>query len=585
MASPLETIKSRLPHLDLRHLSLVTPNPVRVQEWTSSLPKVNVGECSRQVYLTLQELNRLQTDVKNRIGILEALRPTVYFLCQALSRHYLGQPIILPEKAAKVATLAQAMQNHLAIGYKIACVELIESKQDPEQQKLLALALHRSITDLGASYLRCCQLYLNPPQHLWHELHNLFLLAQRAVSTQRTITDPIHTLVPSTGIDDAYLQVMLLATCRPYQLRQQDIVLTYNISELWTERVRMRVRTSEDRLYVFNPDSDCPPMYASQAKNIANGPLQALVLDDLVSRLQDLLLAHKGNITGKQGEEALSPELLRHLIHAWGDLSERSFKRSSQQGILNVCVGMSATHYFLAGARSFEDTLQQHSSERYIDRLQSLQTKADPWSGAYKDQNRPGDILGDIEFSGNKTQNQTPQHHLYSTQIVNTSPGGYGLAWLGETPVNVRNGEVIGLQPGIDEHISIGVIRWLRQLPGLKAEFGVEILSPRAEACAVKIVRKTGETSDFLRAIILPELNSIGKPMTVLVPNIVFKTGTQVILNLHGQEHRLELGRLVMSTANLCQFEFSGQGLTGQPANGDKQKKPGDDFDSIWSSL
>ncbi len=584
MASPLETIKTRLPRLDLRHLSLVAPNPARVQEWTSSLPKVNVGECSRQVYLTLQELNRLQTDVKNRTGILEALRPTVYFLCQALSRHYLGQPIILPEKAAKVATLAQAMQNHLAIGYKIACVELIESRQDPEQQKILALALHRSITDLGAAYLRCCQLYLNPPQHLWHELHSLFLLAQRSVSNQRTINDPTHILVPDTGIDDAYLQVLLLATSRPYQLRQQDIALTYSTSELWTERVRMRVRTSEDRLYIFNPDSDSPPMYASQAKNIAHGPLQALVLEDLVSRLQDLLLAHKGQVAGKQGEEALTPELLRHLIHAWGDLSERTFKRSAQKGVLNVCVGMSATHYFLSGGRSFEDTLQQNPNERYLDRLQSLQAKADPWSGAYNDQNRPGDILGDIEFSVNTT-NPSTQHHLYSTQIVNTSPGGYGLAWLGEIPVNVRNGEVIGLQPGIDEHVSIGVIRWLRQLPGLKAEFGVEILSPRAEACAVKIVRKTGETSDFLRAIILPELSSIGKPMTILVPNIVFKTGTQVILNVHGQEHRVELGRLVMSTANLCQFEFSGPGFGTDTSTAENPKKSGDDFDSIWSSL
>ena len=74
-----DILKARQPQHDLSRLTLVQAHPTRLHEWAMSLPKVNVGESSRRIYQTLQELNRLHVDARTRLGLLEALRPTVYF--------------------------------------------------------------------------------------------------------------------------------------------------------------------------------------------------------------------------------------------------------------------------------------------------------------------------------------------------------------------------------------------------------------------------------------------------------------------------------------------------------------------------
>lgn len=587
MSQVVLSLKSRLPRQELTHLSLVVAHPVKIQEWTSGLPKVNVGESARQVYLTLQEMNRLQVDARMRLGMLESLRPTVYFLCEALSKHYIGQPVILPEKPAKVATLAQALQNHLATGYKLVCVQMASQKMDQDTERHFTLACHRALSDLSSTLLRCCQLYLSPPQYLWLEIHAMYLLASQYHVAGRMVTDSSHKLAADTTIESAYIRSLLLATCRPYQLRQVEIAQTYETCELWTSRAQLNKAGQDDRLYVFNPVTDNPPVYFSQLQE--DEKIQSLLtlnIDHLVGHLQDLLLAHPGQQTARQGEQALSQDLLRHLIHAWGDLSERGFKRMRGQGHVDVAVGMTPTHYFVAGEMEFEETLQRNEkNNHFLDKLNNVNTSADPWGGTYHDGHGQDALLTHIEFTSASEQAQARRQEKFRCQVINTSPGGYGLIWKGEMPSTVRNGEILGIDEQQDGPLCIGVIRWLRQIPGTGAELGVEIFSPRAQPCGIKLLRKSGESSEYLRALMLPELSKIGRPASLLVPNLIFKPGSRVLLNTNGEEHKIDLGRMVMSTPSFCQFEMDAPGKDMTQTTPSSSSTPPEDFDSIWSSL
>ncbi len=588
MSQVVLSLKSRLPRQDLTHLSLVTAHPVKIQEWTSSLPKVNVGESARQVYLTLQEMNRLQVDARARLAMLESLRPTVYFLCEALSKHYIGQPVILPEKPAKVATLAQALQNHLATGYKLVCVQLAGQKMDQDTERHLALACHRALSDLSSTLLRCCQLYLSPPQFLWLEIHATYLLASQFQLAGRVINDSSHKLVADTTVESAYLRTLLLATSRPYQLRQIEIAQTYETCELWTSRVHLCKAGKDDRIYVFNPNADLPPVYFSQLQEDEKFlNLQTINMDNLVGHLQDLLLAHSGQPVARQGEQSLNQDLLRHLIHAWGDLSERGFKRMRGQGHVDLAVGMSPTHYFVAGEKDFEATLQRDTEgNQFLEKLNHVNTSADPWSGAYRDGHGQDAVLTHIEFTSTSDQASARRQDKFRCQVINTSPGGYGLMWKGEMPSNVRNGEILGIDENQNGQLCIGVIRWLRQIPGTGAELGIEIFAPYATPCGIKLLRKSGESSEYLRALLLPELSKIGRPASLLVPNLIFKHGAKVLLNTNGEETKIELGRMVMSTPSFCQFEIGSSDKTSLQASPNAlSSQPEEDFDSIWSSL
>ena len=109
----------RVPTPDRQGLSFCDANPRELKRWIAALPKANIGETARQLYQSLIELNQLITPSDNRLQLLELLRPEVYFVTSHLERHFLNQSIVLDERPRKVANLCQALQNHMAIGYKL----------------------------------------------------------------------------------------------------------------------------------------------------------------------------------------------------------------------------------------------------------------------------------------------------------------------------------------------------------------------------------------------------------------------------------------------------------------------------------
>ena len=576
-----DILKARQPQHDLSRLTLVQAHPARLHEWAMSLPKVNVGESSRRIYQTLQELNRLRIDTRSRLGLLEALRPTVYFLCESLARHYLDQPAALPEKASKVATLAQAMQNHLATGYKAVCLELLQHAQESDSQRLLALACHRAISDLSATLVRCMQLYLGPTPRTWQELHALHALAQKYALQTQTINDPTRQHRVDSNIDDAYIRALLMATCRPHQMRQNDIMLTYVRSETWTSLVHIQRDDGISGLHFFDPHSDAPPSQRRQS-----GENWVLSCTSLVESLQDMLAQQANSPLRVDPHKQLNQDLLRHLIHAWGDLSARGFKRIGGAGRIMLSIGMSATHYFLGGEVEFEASLHGDRStpsatDEFKERLHSAQIAVDPWgSGHYFGEANAEGVLGDIEFVGRRND-QGPVYEKHPCHIVNTSPGGYGLRWDAPMPTAVRTGELVGLTESEQKHASLGCIRWLQQLPGAGAFLGVEVLAPQVTPCGVRLLRQNTEQGEFLRAFFIPEMSSIQRPASLIVPNLIFRTGARVELSLAGATQMQDLGRLIRSSPSFCQFE-----LGQHPRKTQRPAAPQEeDFDTIWANL
>jgi cyclic-di-GMP-binding protein len=126
---------------DKQSLSFCETSPRDLKKWVDGLPKANIGETARQLYQALVELNQLLTPSENRLQLLEILRPEIYFVCKQLEKHFLNQAIVLDERPRKVANLCQALQNHLAIGYKLIVARLA-GQPGRERHQLLAVALH-----------------------------------------------------------------------------------------------------------------------------------------------------------------------------------------------------------------------------------------------------------------------------------------------------------------------------------------------------------------------------------------------------------------------------------------------------------
>src|SRR5699024_8353492 len=94
-------------------------------------------------------------------------------ISQRLIKHYLNQPLVLPAKAQKVASLTQALQGHLANGYKLVAVEGCKRLPKRDARVHVAQACYRGINALTNALLRCYQLYFPIPSNLWLEIHQL----------------------------------------------------------------------------------------------------------------------------------------------------------------------------------------------------------------------------------------------------------------------------------------------------------------------------------------------------------------------------------------------------------------------------
>lgn len=573
-----------LPEQDLKRLSVGSRHPKKLTLWVANLPPMNLGECARQLYHYLQELNRLPLDYKKRTALLEVLSPAVERVSEGIGKHYLNQPLVLPEKARKVASLAQALQGHLATGYKQVAMDASESRSR-EAHKHLALASYRAISLLSLTLLRCYKLYFSTPLQTWQEIHQLYWLAEREDVHLRSISRD-DTQTP----ENAWLRALLLAMSRPNQLRQPEIQQVFAISKDWGELVDIHNQRQEQELFAVDLSADRAPVYDHQ---LADTSEDCRFIDTrrLIQRL-----SVKADIADLNHLDSLSPSLLAHLRQAWGSFAERSFRRIHQEGNLELCLGIASVHYFASDKQPFQHGRHQDehsafdmpdSDNPFLGQRPSAAKGGDPWGQIY-DQ-KPAIIgasidISDIKSSLHGSDEETGTHFdSHYVKKINASPGGYCLSWQGTTPKLLRTGELVALRDGHPEW-AIGVVRWVRQLSRNQAEFGLEVMSPRAEPCAARTIKKVGENGAFQRALLLPALEAIGQPVTLLLPRTGFRAGGRVELKHKLVKQGIKLTRQFSNTASFVLYQFMDEGENTTVKAAPPRQEEGQ-FDSIWSSL
>lgn len=596
------------PHLHLRvpvpekqGLSICEASPRELKRWIAGLPKANIGETARQLYQSLVELNQLITPPENRLQLLELIRPEVHYVCRHLERHFLNQSIVLDERPRKVANLCQALQNHLAIGYKLIIAQEVP-RFSKDRSQLLAVALQRASHTLFGPLVRASQLYCPVPEGLWLELHQLHRIARKHGLEHAQVSDPLAHSNKSLSQEQTYVAALLLGCARCNQLRQSSIARLAEALEGWSSLVELQSAEQSHSLFVIAPQQDGPPRYKSLFSENELHNLLGLDPRSLVDSIKDYLqLAPESRDPKKLTvPEGVSLDLLQHLSCAWGDIAERTFQRNPGKGSLNLCIGMTAVHFFLAGRKSFADVLQRpeaaHSSAQFTSKRTG--DAADIWSVAFdaRRESHWDSTTEEVEYkSGRRSaidQAAAEENHpTFELPIINHSPGGYCLSWPREVPGQMQAGELLGIQDAPGQNWSVAVVRWIRQVRGGGTQTGIELIAPQAQPCGLQLLRKSEQSSSYLRALLLPAISAISRPASLITPRLPFQESNKVSVNLNGQELRAILSRRLTSTGSFSQFEYRrldqqtapvGSPVTAQERSG---KSGEEDFDSLWKSL
>lgn len=584
-------------------LSFCEPSVRDLKRWVASLPKANLGETARLLYQAMQELNQLRTAASNRMQLLEVLRPEIHFVCRQLERYFVNQPIVLSERPRKVASLCQALQNHLAVGYKLIAVEVLP-QTGRDRVQLLTISLQRAIHSLCAVLVRSTQLYNPTPDGLWLELHQLHGIAVEQGMHRTQVRDDLAYHTKGLSAEQSYIVALMLGSARCNQMRQQNIAQLAHVLEPWSALVRLQSAQHASSLFGVSSRVDGPPRYRSMFKPEELTNLLGIDPHGLVQAIQAHLQRPAGSPPDERlaVPESLSIDMMQHVASAWGDVAERSFQRTAAQGQVSLCIGMSALHYNLSGQRPFSELLKHPAAERSA--VYKLNNAApDVWATAFDAQSLvdedgllPSDKIEFVRPVGafqveESTKPAEKAYPTYEVQMVNHSPGGFCLSWPEDVPTQLQAGELLGLQDGTSENWSVAVVRWVRQVRGGGTQMGVELIAPYAQPCGLRLLRKVDQSSEYLRALLLPEISVISRPATLIVPRLPFQEGQKVQINQSGDEHRAMLNRRQTGSSSYNQFEYQ---LVGQPpapqetsvtAPGTQTSPGAEDFDSLWKSL
>jgi len=564
-------------------LSFCEATPRDLKRWIADLPKANIGETARLLYQALGELNLLLTPSDNRLNLLELIRPEVYFVCQHLERHFLHQAIMLDERSRKISNLCQALQSHLAIGYK-QIVLRIAPKYSNDRAALVSTALQRAAHAFKGQLLRATQLYSSPPEHLWFELHQLYRSAAELQLQHRRVHDDLASLTTELSLEQTYIAALLLGSARCNQLRQNQIARLAEVLEPWSASLKLHPASPDAGLLAISSELDAGPRYRNMFRSEQQRGLLGFDPQPLVNAIEAHLL-HQDTSTPLPVAAGLSFDTLQHLHAAWGQAAERSFQRTVGQGNLTVCVGMSALHFYLGGERSFSDMLKHPGARAANFSNVVAKGEKDSWSQAFdaapqnNEQFLPyEEIQYDHLVEDESSTDAAPHYPTYALPVINHSPGGYCLAWPNEVPAELQAGEMLGIQDSVGLGWSIAVIRWIRQVRGGGTQMGIELVAPHAQPCGLQLVRSRDDHSQYLRGLLLPEISAIDVPATLLAPRLPFQEGNRVMINTLGEEHRAGLDRRVASTHSFNQFAY--RSLEAEQNGGSEE-----DFDSLWKSL
>jgi hypothetical protein len=566
----------------------------KIQTWLSSLPMANIGETSRQVFKTLVELNRLEVPNLNRIKAVELFRQPITYISKNLKKHYYDQPFPLSARNQKVSVLCREFHSELANSYKHIITNIVSEGREEVDQRLLIIAAHQALYYLHST-LRHSALVYNPyPKNVWREIHRLYSYVAEnkieAIKVKENVDKDKEGI--SSTITDLYKRSLLLAMIPPYKLRQREIDQLFQQLPKYASHLRLvnpQQQETKDTLFVVLNDSDEPPLHSSL--NTASLTEVSRVIDTapLVEVLEKEIKDMAQEKDGKAMSGPISRSTLEKMISSLGTAPQRKFVRTRLNFELDIAVSLTAIHALI-----LEHTQNGTESENGPEVQEEITLTITPLDQPFED---TGFVTDDTEdaWSGETTfpspWTQASEEKTYETfhcRTFNESAGGYCIDLSGRDAPKIRVGELVGIQSTSDKsQFSIGVVRWMKNLPIVGLEFGIEVISLDAFPASVNHTNKTGSLAAKQDALLLPQQKASKQPNSIIVPALPYNVDDTLALEDAEGKRTIQLTKLVEITGSFARFQFTHQDTieTERPKTEEKKKEEDTDFDKIWEIL
>lgn len=519
-------------------------DPKYAQAWLASLPLADSAETAREIYQALYTLNRQELDPARRFELMELYTAPVATVTATLESYFTRAALPLTPKKRQLAEFIRQLHMEMAYGYK-GCLQDLEKQRMRWGKKLLrAQALMRALHYLGEVLLHSYQVYMPYPPEVWREIHAIYQYAA-GHDLAREVLDTPAPVAAKTTLSHEYIRILLLGLSNPYQLPQNECRQVQRFLHQWGAKAVLKENIEaapSAGYFLIDPATDSPPI--PFPRNVAFQPGQGLCLLDAVELLRSIQFfiqrLQKGDSArtltlGIDCLDSVCLDMLQRMMRSWGQSPRRQYSRIQRSGPAFVCAGIPALHFFASGQKPFVSpatTRKETSDDRvvlpaHIEEDIAREVKADEDFIAL---DKP--VVGPMPLTEAREISATlgEAFRVDRWQIKDAAPKGLQLLRHGSSHTYVRVGDVVGIQQ-MDEfgRWSAGVVRWMKSPEADSLEMGIELLAFGVKPVAVTPTRGA-KAQDYQPALLLPAIEALKRPATLLLPRGVFVPGSDLLL-------------------------------------------------------
>ncbi len=453
------------------------PEPRKVKAWVAALPRANALATELELTRALESLLAQKLDGAQRLGALEELRAAVIESISLLESQFATNPLPLPPDKARAASVAEGFHLMLGHDYRRAAADLCAPAGAVPFLRggSVLQALQRAAWHYSRALALAWRVYRPPAAGAWQGLHRVY----RFTASLKLEGKPVDDRATGGSIDVStiYLQTLLLAAVNPYAFGQLEQDMLWPITRGFASRCGLSNQPSDALAPVVPADADRGPGPGAADESHSQW-LDLRAFSDEVGRALGRVRDGQADLVAGTGPGVrVGNDLLIRLRRAFGQIAARGLVRLPAGHRLETVLGLSGLHYFLAGQRDF-DSFMKHSVQGAVHVI----------TGAAWTQGAAG-MTKVSRFTG---------------RVLDQSLGGYRMAWDSAEQARARVGELVGLNfgdEGEDQDWMVGVMRWLRYEDDGSLSAGVELLSRRSSAVALRVVSPDGGSRQVNRAV------------------------------------------------------------------------------------
>jgi hypothetical protein len=156
------------------------------------------------------------------------------------------------------------------------------------------------------------------------------------------------------------------------------------------------------------------------------------------------------------------------------------------------------------------------------------------------------------------SESMEKSNNIFSCKTFNESAGGYCLTWTGEKVPHIRVGELIGIQSSNNpSKFSVGVTRWMKSMPTIGLQIGIEMLSLYTKTATVRHLRSEAGANQNTDALLLPEQTVSEQPKSLIVHALPYRVNDAIWIERKNAKKRARLTRLLESTGAFSRFQYT----------------------------